>query len=213
MSTINQGILGGFSGKVGTVIGGNWNGINYMRGLPTSYTNPRTPAQLAQRAKFAAAIQFLRPLTPFLKIGFKNAAYRMSGFNAAMSYTLKNALTGTYPAYSIDYPKVMVSRGPLSGAQNPSVVSAITGKVDFSWDDNSSDVGAQADDLVLLVIYCPALQKAIAIIGSSTRISGSQSITVPESFSGNEVQCYIGFHNTTQSVSSDSTFVATVTVN
>lgn len=31
MGTIKQGILGGFSGKVGTVIGGSWKGISYMR--------------------------------------------------------------------------------------------------------------------------------------------------------------------------------------
>jgi hypothetical protein len=30
MGTINKGILGGFSGKVGTVVGGTWKGIDYM---------------------------------------------------------------------------------------------------------------------------------------------------------------------------------------
>ncbi|HLN73923.1 MAG TPA: DUF6266 family protein, partial [Prolixibacteraceae bacterium] len=201
---------GGFSGKVGTVIGGNWNGINYMRGLPTSYTNPRTEAQLSQRAKFAETIKFLRPLTPFLRVGFKNAAYKMSGFNAAMSYTLKNALTGTYPAYSIDYTKVLVSRGPLAGAQNPAGDSTIPGKVDFTWENNSSDTGAQEDDKVLLVIYCPTLQKAVTVAGGSTRITGAQSVTVPDLFSGLEVQCYIGFQDATQSVLSDSAFVASI---
>ncbi len=31
MGTISKGILGGFSGTVGTVIGGSWKGIEYMR--------------------------------------------------------------------------------------------------------------------------------------------------------------------------------------
>ncbi len=31
MGKIKQGILGGFRGKVGTVIGASWNGISYMR--------------------------------------------------------------------------------------------------------------------------------------------------------------------------------------
>ena len=44
MGTISKGILGGFSGKVGTVIGGNWKGIDYMRSIPASVSNPRTPA-------------------------------------------------------------------------------------------------------------------------------------------------------------------------
>ena len=52
MGKIKQGILGGFKGKVGTVIGASWNGIAYMRGLPQSVKNPKTPAQQAQREFF-----------------------------------------------------------------------------------------------------------------------------------------------------------------
>ena len=36
MGKIKQGILGGFSGKVGTVVGSYWNGIFYMKALPQS---------------------------------------------------------------------------------------------------------------------------------------------------------------------------------
>ena len=42
MGTIKKGILGGFSGVVGTVTGGNWKGIDYMRSRATSISNPRT---------------------------------------------------------------------------------------------------------------------------------------------------------------------------
>ena len=52
MGKIKQGILGGFKGKVGTVIGSSWNGIAYMRGLAQSVKNPKTAAQLQQRAYF-----------------------------------------------------------------------------------------------------------------------------------------------------------------
>ena len=52
MGKIKQGILGGFKGKVGTVIGASWNGITYMRGLAQSVKNPKTAAQLQQRAYF-----------------------------------------------------------------------------------------------------------------------------------------------------------------
>jgi hypothetical protein len=34
MGTFNKGILGGFSGKVGTVVGFNWRGLDVMRSLP-----------------------------------------------------------------------------------------------------------------------------------------------------------------------------------
>ena len=52
MGKIKQGILGGFKGKVGTVIGASWNGIAYMRGLAQSVKNPKTAAQLQQRTYF-----------------------------------------------------------------------------------------------------------------------------------------------------------------
>ena len=52
MGKIKQGILGGFRGKVGTVIGASWNGISYMRGLAQSHKNPKTAAQMTQRAFF-----------------------------------------------------------------------------------------------------------------------------------------------------------------
>ena len=52
MGKIKQGILGGFKGKVGTVIGSSWNGIAYMKGLPQSQKDPKTAAQLSQRNYF-----------------------------------------------------------------------------------------------------------------------------------------------------------------
>lgn len=119
MGTIKQGILGGFSGKVGTVIGGNWKGIDYMRGKAASVSNPKTEAQLDQRARFGAALKFLQPLTSFIRVGFKNYAVKMTAFNSAMSYNLNNALAGGYPDYFIDYASALVSRGVLPGALNP----------------------------------------------------------------------------------------------
>ena len=137
MAVINQGILGGFSGKVGTVIGGTWKGISYMRSIPASVSNPRTPAQVEQRAKFSAVGKFLHPLTSFLRIGFKSAAVKMSAYNAAMSFNLKNAITGIFPAFDIDYSKVLISQGSLPGALNPATVSATAGTVRFTWENNS----------------------------------------------------------------------------
>ena len=52
MGKIKQGILGGFRGTVGTVVGSSWNGIAYMKGKPQSVKNPKTVAQLQQRAYF-----------------------------------------------------------------------------------------------------------------------------------------------------------------
>ena len=52
MGKIKQGILGGFRGTVGTVVGSSWSGIAYMKGKPQSVKNPRTDAQVQQREFF-----------------------------------------------------------------------------------------------------------------------------------------------------------------
>ena len=46
MGIIKKGILGGFSGKVGNVVGASWKGIDYIRSLPSTVRNPRTPRQV-----------------------------------------------------------------------------------------------------------------------------------------------------------------------
>lgn len=212
MGSIKLGVLGGFSGKVGTVIGYIRNGLAFMRGLALSHTDANTPAQQEQRVKFSLVVKFLRPFAALLRIGFKTAGSRLSGFNAAMSYNMANAVKGLYPAFEIDYTKVLLCKGNLPGALNPEAVSGQAGKIDFTWDNNDWDAGANPLDKVILIAYNPLLQKAVTEIGDATRASGSQSLTVPEIFSGNQVQCYIGFTNEHKTEFSNCEFLATVAV-
>ena len=63
MGKIKQGILGGFRGTVGTVVGSSWNGIAYMKGKPQSVKNPKTDAQLQQRGFFRDLQQLVAQLS------------------------------------------------------------------------------------------------------------------------------------------------------
>ncbi len=71
MGNIKQGILGGFSGKVGTVVGSNWKGISYMRAIAPSIRDARTAKQLAQREKFKLVLGFLRSVQSYVRVGFR----------------------------------------------------------------------------------------------------------------------------------------------
>ena len=158
-------------------------------------------------------MHFLQPLSEFLKIGFKAYAVKMTGINAAMSYNIKNALTGTYPNIAIDYPNALVSRGNLAGVLNQVAASTVAGTVHFTWDDNSGEIGATAYDKTLLVVYNPAQNQAVTVNQLAERADGTQTITVPDSFSGDLVQCYMAFITVDgQVVSSNSAFAGAVTV-
>jgi len=52
MGKIKTGILGGFQGKVGTVIGSTWRGESIMRALPKTAAKAPTESQRIQRLKF-----------------------------------------------------------------------------------------------------------------------------------------------------------------
>lgn len=212
MAIIKQGVLGAFSGKVGTVIGTSWKGIAIIRGIAASIVNPRTPAQLEQRARFSLVVKFLRTLTAFLRSGFKSAALQMSGFNAAVAYNVKNAVSGIYPELTLDYTKLRVTQGNLPGALNPTVVSSAAGTVAFHWDDNSMDAGSMADDKAVLLVYNPVKGQSVNSIGPLTRTEGDQTLTLPAAFTGDQVECYISFANANESVFSDSIYVGKVLV-
>jgi len=59
MGKLKNGILSGFSGKVGNIVGGTWKSIDYIRIKPSQVANPRTEGQVAQRTKFSATLSFL----------------------------------------------------------------------------------------------------------------------------------------------------------
>lgn len=211
MGKISQGVLGGFSGKVGNVVGGTWKGIDYMRIKPSNVSNPRSAGQVDQRSKFSTTLRFLQTMTDFLRVGFKLYANKKTQFNAAMSYNLNNAMTGTYPNLMIDYSNALVSRGGLTGAAN-GAASSSGGAVDFTWDDNSGSGSAFATDTALLVVYNPDKQESVYTIAGADRTTGMESLAVPAEFVGDEVHAFIGFISEDGKQVANSVYAGSVSV-
>jgi hypothetical protein len=212
MGTIKQGILGGFSGKVGTVIGASWKGINYMRSIPQHVKNPRTEGQVSQRSKFALALNFLKPVTGFLRTGWKLYAHRQSPFNAAMSYTLANAITGTYPDYAIDPSKVLVSRGGLAPAANAVATPTGAGTITFDWEDNSGVGNAKQTDKALIAVINSTKSEAVYDTVGAERMEVTQDIIVPADWVGEDVETFLGFISEDHKEVANSMYLGTITV-
>lgn len=202
MGKISQGILGGLSGKVGNVIGGNWKGIDYLRIKPSSVANPRTEGQVNQRNKFSATIEFLQPNKGFLNVGFKFYAVKKTAFNAAMSYTLGNAITGVAPNFNVDYSLALLSRGSLSTPLNGSIDLSTANQVTFDWDDNSADGNANTTDKAMVLAYNPSKKESIYILDGATRSITTQVLTLPTSYTGDTIELFMAF------VSADGKFVS-----
>jgi len=58
MGKIKQGILGGFSGTIATVVGTAWKGIACMRGIAKNHKDANTHDQLVQHTRFGTCVKF-----------------------------------------------------------------------------------------------------------------------------------------------------------
>ena len=211
MGKISQGIIGGISGKVGNVIGASWKGIHYLRIKPASVANPRTEGQVNQRNKFSAALEFLQPSLAFIKVGYKFHQNKQSAFNAAMSYILHNAITGSAPDFTVNYATALVSRGNLTGVLEPTV-SIAEGEATISWTNNGSDGNARPDDTAMLLVYFPGSKESVVrVMTTDTRLSGTMTVDL-SSFPGETAQIYLAFRSADGSAVSDSSYVGSETV-
>lgn len=136
----------------------------------------------------------------------------MSAFNAATSWNLAHAITGNSPHYRIDYSQMMVSQGNLPAALNPALSALGTGKIEFTWEDNSSQKGAMPDDRAMLLIVDAENGKVEMIMEGNFRVSKSQVVTLPPHFEGMQVHGYIAFRNANQTMISDSRWAGEVEV-
>lgn len=101
MAVLKQGIMGGFSGKIGNVIGTSWKGIAVMKAMPLSVANPRTAAQITNRERFQTSVLFAQSiLVDTIKPCLDRAAQKMSGYNMFLSVNaqLFDETTITTPA-------------------------------------------------------------------------------------------------------------------
>lgn len=211
MGTIKNGILGGFSGKVGSVVGSTWKGINVIKSAPGKRTGTPSAKQLAQQSKFRVVIKFLRTFSALLAVTFRGYTSGESGINAAFSYNYHNAVTGVYPDLSIDYSKVLVSRGNLSNVTDPKVAAGLAGKLNFSWTNNGGTGNVSDSDQAVLVAYCPATKQSVYSLDSALRKAGTAILDVTV-FSGQPVETWLAFITTDGNEVSDSYYAGTVTV-
>ncbi|MGY4383407.1 hypothetical protein ACVWYN_000426 [Pedobacter sp. UYP24] len=214
MGQYKKGILGHFRGKVGTVIGSIWNGIYYMRSLPDTTNSTPTQSQLNVRIKFAIAQGFLKRIKALINIGYQKFTDGISPMNAATSYTLKYAITGVSPNYTIDYSKVVVSAGDLDQPYNPGMIMSTPAEIKFNWD---AQVEAQMDygkntDTVTFLVFCPILNKFTKVSNVVPRSALTYTLSVPAEFSGELVHAWMVLTSVDGKEVSESYYMGPLTV-
>jgi hypothetical protein len=207
MATITNGILGPFSGIVGTVSGYSRNGKNFMRSRRRKTSSRMTPRRLAQQQKIKVCNEFTSPFsgTGFFAKTFPAYGHSGTGFNRATSAIMNLAIVGTYPDTAIDYAKVLISEGPLPAAVNASAVADTDKNILFRWEDNTGTGTAKANDKVILVAYFPDVKKAFFTIGAAMRKDGEASLETTQD-RGKIAETWMGFLSNGEEDAGDSVY-------
>ncbi|TYA55292.1 DUF6266 family protein [Formosa maritima] len=212
MATFEKGILGGFSGKVGNVVGSRWRGRNVMRSLPQRGNYTPTEEQLLQRERFKTVVEFLTPIKGELSKYFGKKQGDKSTYNLATSYHLLEALTEVLGGFTMDYRKVLISKGDLRGLDTPTLAAAANQVLNLGWVDNSGQGNAVETDTLLVVVYAPVEQLYQTFEGVATRNQGSVALTLPAFMAGMEVETWASFVSDTGKEAAVSTYLGPVTV-
>lgn len=193
MATYDKGINGPIKGKVGTVIGSSWKGINYIKGLSKKKKNANpSAAQIGQREKFKIIGRFMKVMSAVISLGFNKNLPGDTGYNNATAYVLKNALDTTTSPFSIRYSKVLLTRGEYPSDDNLSAVPGLPGKILFNWANNTGLGAAKSNDKVVMVAYC-SLQNKMTFNNDTAIRSDSSAMLDLDDFKGQLVETYVSF--------------------
>ena len=214
MGKMFSGILGGFTGTVGTVIGSsNRNGDDLIRVKSKKPRNSNSKGQANQRTKFGLVTAFMQAINFILKFSFKQVAGdAMTPYNYACQYALKNAIAGEAPDFELDYSKVLISEGPLS---REAVASAqkLENKISFSWDDISENGLCEPNDKAVMVVYNVDKAEISYSDGAVTRGSKTGTLSLPYAETGDNLLFYLYFRSENDpTIVSTSQYLGSLTV-
>ncbi len=213
MGNYQKGILGGFSGKVGNVVGVRWRGRDIMRSLPSRGNYSPTQLQIDQRERFKTVVAFLTPIKEVVSVFFGKQQGDKSPYNLATSYHLREALLpGPIEGYIINYLKVLISKGDLRGLTNATATQGGGTEVTINWDDNSGQGNASATDELVVVAYCEDLDLFEIALPAGTRDLATIQMPLPAYWAGQEVQVWASFVTADQKLAATSTYLGAVTL-
>jgi Family of unknown function (DUF6266) len=210
MATFNKGILGGFSGKVGTIVGSNWRGLDVLRSLPKKSSRIPSEKQLIVQARFSLTAHFLAPLKPLLSAYFGQPSGEKSRFNMAFSYHNREAIAGTYPDFEIDYQKVIICKGDLLQVEQPGVSQQAGAELKYTWQDNSGEGEAKATDMILVVVYNPTRELFSYKELAAARTEGLFTLALPDKWIGETVHTWLSVVNAAETKWASSVYLGSV---
>lgn len=217
MGKVQVGILDGFVGKVGTVVGSFWKGLPVMRAYKRSTKDANTNAQQLIRTRFAALGGLASAFLYAVRLGFKQAARskKITETDLFMKLNWECVHADTPGAATCDYTELKIAQGSLPEVLFGNASFAEPLQVAVPMTDTSGVIGADAHDIVYLFVYSPEAGAGIISDGRNTRADESAAVNVPAYWNGHRVHVWgfaIGNGPDNKGVISNSRYLGSGTI-
>lgn len=203
MAKQTAGILGGFNGTVGPVIGYEWRGRWCMRARPRKVHNPQTEAQQAHRMQFRDMVQTASQLTAALRYGMRQASLEQ-GLTEGNLFVRMNK--DCFSSRGIDYTRLLLSSGPLAPVAFAPAAVDERGVLRVEFEKNPLRIRASAEDKVWVVAFCPGL-KQLVIASPVERRLRRVAMALPDEWAGREYHVW-GFVTDYKQRASECQYIA-----
>lgn len=180
MGRLDKGLLGGYTGKVGTTVGSTWKGINVVRTYQPNVANPRSEKQVSHRNLFkqVTAVGSLLLGSVIKPLWDKNAK-RMSGYNAFIQANMLSARKEG----ELDYNNFILSRGRMG--KTFGTIDITESEALLNWTEGETPVFGSEDDLLYAVIFDHNLNVLDFTAGEIKRTTNTWHVTHDGRLHGN----------------------------
>lgn len=191
MAKISWGILDGFIGKVGTVVGSFWKGKPVMRAYKRQVHDRDSEAQQLVRTRFGAINSLAGAFLSAIRLGFFEMARRSrtTEGNVFVQMNWNRVHADTPGSATIDYEDLVVAQGNLPEIQFGAVTTTNPLEVDVAISDDASIIGSDPADEAYVFVYSPQAKAGI-LSQPVLRVEESTEIRVPAYWNGHRVHVY-----------------------
>lgn len=167
------------------------NGYSIARGKKSTIRNPRTPAQLTQRAKMKALQEMSLYFAPAAELGFPGRKGGTTFYNAFVKANMGAVTVDEEYNVTIDYEKLVCAAGALQDGSATITVDEENHKVMVAQEAQTRwSVVANPTDVLHVIVYEKTEKKIIAEPCRSRKESGSTSISLDEGWKKEDLEIY-----------------------
>ena len=202
MAKIEQGILGPFRGKVGTVVGYFWRGKHVVRSYRSEINYPNTERQQAERDWFVSMVRFAATARQALLLGLREKAgrWQMTEGNAFVKTN-----KGCFGHDTVDYRHIKIAEGAAAPVRFAAASVSDNGVLRIDYNGNSGASRAKATDRVYVYVYNSATREGL-LSAAAQRRQGTLQMQLPDGWNHQNIKLW-GFVVDAEGRASTSQFV------